>query len=308
MTSAEHKTLAFIGLGRMGAAMTTHLVEEGYTVYGHDVSEKAREAAEREGVQVCRSLKKCIEVLPAPKIVWIMVPSGHVEDVLKKIRPLLSKDDCIIDGGNSFFKDSVLRDSELQRYGIDFLDCGTSGGVEGARYGASLMVGGEPEVVQKHEHIFRTLAHENGYGHVGGPGAGHFVKMVHNGIEYGMMGAIAEGINVLHEHKEGLHLSITEAIKAYEHGSIIESSLMSWLADAYEDERKLNTIAGKVPKGETEMEMEYLIDHNEVRVLNAALTQRKLTRVEPSFIGTLIAAMRNEFGEHSVVKKQSNTG
>ena len=302
--SNDHKTLAFIGLGRMGAAMSAHLVEEGYTVHGFDVSVEARSKAEREGVNVHESISSCIAALPQTRVVWVMVPSKFVEGVLEEVVPLIEKGDCIIDGGNSFFKDSVFRDQELNEKEIDFIDCGTSGGVDGARHGASLMVGGEDEVVLKHEHIFHTLAHENGYGHVGGPGAGHFVKMVHNGIEYGMMGAIAEGINILDEHKDGMHLNIKEALKAYEHGSIIESNLMSWLADAYEDEASLQEIAGKVPRGETEMEMEYLAAHNKVRVLTAALTQRKLTRVEPSFTGTLIAAMRNEFGGHQVLKKQ----
>ncbi|MDA8596970.1 NAD(P)-binding domain-containing protein, partial [Candidatus Pacebacteria bacterium] len=237
------------------------------------------------------------------KVVWLMVPSKYVDDVIAETVGKLTRGDCIIDGGNSFFKDSVFRHHDLAGRGIQFIDCGTSGGVEGARCNASLMVGGDRPIVKKYEHIFQALAITNGYGHVGGPGAGHFVKMVHNGIEYGMMGAIAEGMNVLHEHREGMHLNITEAIKAYEHGSIIESNLISWLSDAYEKKGNLESIAGTVPKGETEMEMEYLVSHNKVRVLSAALTQRKLTRSEPSFTGTLISAIRNEFGGHTVNKK-----
>ena len=165
------------------------------------------------------------------------------------------------------------------------------------------MVGGQKETVQKHEHLFSALATEDGYGHVGGTGAGHFVKMVHNGIEYGMMGAIAEGVNILHEHKEGLDIDIKESLKPYQNGSIISSSLMNWLADSYNTEGYLEKIAGEVPKGETEMEMEYLIDNENVRVLEAALLQRKLTRLTPSFIGTLISAMRNQFGGHKTIDK-----
>ncbi|MFT5037419.1 MAG: 6-phosphogluconate dehydrogenase [Candidatus Azotimanducaceae bacterium] len=300
----EHKVLAFIGLGRMGAAMSAHLVESGYTVHGFDMSEEARSESQNQGVTVHDSLTECIEALPESKLVWIMVPSQFVDDVIDDVKGSLKSGDCIIDGGNSFFQQSLSRHQALEGDNIDFIDCGTSGGVEGARYGASLMVGGDNEAIQKHKHVFQTLAMKDGYGHVGGPGAGHFVKMVHNGIEYGMMGAIAEGLNVLHEHKEGMGLNIGEAIKAYEHGSIIESNLLSWFADAYEKEGHLETIAGKVPKGETEMEMEYLVSNNHLRILNAAITQRKLTRVEPSLIGTYIAAMRNEFGGHKTIQKK----
>ena len=302
------KELAFVGLGRMGAAMSAHLIEDGYTIHGFDTSEDARAATKGSGVKVYTTLKQAIEGIEAKtKVVWIMVPSKYVDAVIKDVSKELKRGDCIIDGGNSFFKESVFRHHDLGGKGIDFIDCGTSGGVEGARCEASLMVGGDAPAVKAHEHIFKALAAKDGYGFVGGPGAGHFVKMIHNGIEYGMMGAIAEGINTLHEHKEGMQLNITEAIKAYEHGSIIESNLISWLADAYEEEGKLESIAGKVPKGETEMEMEYLVNHNHLRVLNAALTQRKLTRVEPSYIGTLISAIRNEFGGHKTIPKNQNT-
>lgn len=302
--SKTHKTLAFIGLGRMGAAMSAHLARDGYEVHGFDASKDAMEGMGHTRVTVHSSLSDCIDALPTPRVVWIMVPSKFVDTVIKDLMPLLERGDCIIDGGNSFFKESVFRHHDLDRDGIDFIDCGTSGGIDGARCGASLMVGGDSKAVNAHAHIFEALAEEDGYGFVGGPGAGHFVKMVHNGIEYGMMGAIAEGINTLHEHKDGMQLNIDEAIKAYEHGSIIESNLLSWLADAYKDKKTLRAIAGEVPKGETEMEMEYLVDHNHLRVLTAALTQRKLTRTEPSFIGTLISAIRNQFGGHAVRFKE----
>lgn len=303
----KKKELAFIGLGRMGAAMTAHLVSDGYTVHGYDVSKVAREAAAKNDVTVHTTLAKCVGELTTPRVVWVMVPSKFVDDVLDDLIKLLQSGDCIIDGGNSFFKESIMRQQRLEDRGVDFIDAGVSGGVGGARCGASLMVGGEVDVVRAHEHLFCSLAEEDGYGYVGGPGAGHFVKMVHNGIEYGMMGAISEGVNVLDEHKDGMHLNIKEALKAYEHGSIIESNLISWLADAYESPGDLERIAGEVPHGETEMEMEYLIKHNQLRVLSAALTQRKLTRVEPSFIGTLIAAIRNEFGGHTIISKKDST-
>jgi 6-phosphogluconate dehydrogenase len=298
-----NKEIAFIGLGRMGAAMAARLNEKGYDVHGYDANEDARTEAAKEGIQVHESLEETILALTEPRVIWMMVPSKYVDDVLKQLTPLLAPDDTIIDGGNSFFKDTVTRHHHLVAQKIHYIDCGTSGGVEGARTGASLMVGGTKSTVKRFEHIFKDMALENGYGHVGETGAGHFVKMVHNGIEYGMMGAIAEGINVLHEHKDGLAINITEALEPYQHGSIITSNLMNWLADAYKTEGYLEKIAGEVPTGETEMEMQYLINHENVRVLDAALQQRKLTRLEPSFIGTLISAMRNQFGGHQTIKK-----
>ena len=298
-----NKQLAFIGLGRMGAAMTAHLAEQGFEVHGFDQNTDARTLAQSQGVTTHETLKEAIGALDVERTVWIMVPSKYVDIVISELKPLMSPGDTIIDGGNSFFQDTIHRQHDLMGSGIHYIDCGTSGGVTGARNGASLMVGGTTQTVQKHEHTFKALATKNGYGHVGGSGAGHFVKMVHNGIEYGMMGAIAEGINVLHEHKEGLELDVSEALKPYQNGSIISSSLMNWIADAYHTEGYLEKIAGEVPQGETEMEMEYLINHETVRVLDAAVMQRKHTRVEPSFIGTLISAMRNQFGGHKTIEK-----
>lgn len=292
---------AFIGLGRMGLAMTTHLVEKGYAIHGFDVNEDARQAAAAAGVTVHATIAETLAALPSQKIVWMMVPSRLVDQVLTDVRSDLTTGDILIDGGNSFFKDSLHRHHDLDSSGIHFIDVGTSGGVSGARCGASLMAGGDKIAIDRVAEIFTDLAATDGYGYVGGPGAGHFVKMIHNGIEYGMMGALAEGVNILHEHEDGLELDVMEALKAYEHGSIISSALTSWLADAYKQPGYLSKIAGTVPKGETEMEMEYIVNHNHARVLNAALTQRKLTRVEPSRTGSLISAMRNQFGGHKTI-------
>lgn len=304
----EVKEIAFIGLGRMGEAMCALLSEKGYVVHGFDANEEARKNVEKNGVVVHDTLQETIKALHTlPKVIWIMVPSRYVDEVLDEVLPLLSNADTIIDGGNSFFKDSIRRFNTLSEQGINFIDCGTSGGIKGARTGASLMVGGEKEIVTNLSLIFQALATENGYAHVGGPGSGHFTKMVHNAIEYGMMGAIAEGIHILNEHKDGLEIDIKEALKPYQHGSIIESNLMSWLSKAYTTPGLLERIAGEVPKGETEMEMEYLIANEEVLVLEAAVLQRKQTRVAPSFTGTLISAMRNQFGGHAILPKKNNT-
>lgn len=302
----EVKEIVFIGLGRMGEAMCALLSEKGYIVHGYDTNDQIRKKVEKNGVVVHDTLQETITALStAPKTIWIMVPSRYVDEVLAEVLPLLSNADTIIDGGNSFFKDSIRRFNTLSEQGINFIDCGTSGGILGARTGASLMVGGEKETVKSLSHIFQALAIEDGYAHVGGPGSGHFTKMVHNAIEYGMMGAIAEGMNILNEHKDGLDIDITQALKPYEHGSIIESNLMSWLSKAYITPGLLERIAGEVPTGETEMEMEYLIASEEVLVLEAAVVQRKQTRITPSFTGTVISAMRNQFGGHAILPKKN---
>jgi 6-phosphogluconate dehydrogenase len=297
------KELIFIGLGRMGAAMTEHLVEEGYTVHGFDVSDEARTTAASFGVDVHDTIVGAISHMEGRKVVWMMVPSKFVDDVLEEVENELAAGDIIIDGGNTFFKETLRRATEAAKKGLEYVDCGTSGGMEGARHGASLMVGGKLEVVAEIEHIFEALAAPNGYGHVGKSGAGHFVKMVHNGIEYGMMGAIAEGVNFIESEQPDLEIDVQTALKPYENGSIISSSLMGWLADSFTTNGYLEQIAGEVPQGETEMEMEYIIEQAKTPVLNAALEQRKATRDTPSRTGTFISAMRNQFGGHKIIKK-----
>lgn len=288
----------------MGSALSAHLIEQGFVVHGFDEFIPAREKARQNGVTVYDTLTEAVQASKIKqKTIWLMVPASVVDEIIIQLEPLLEPEDCIIDGGNSFFKESIRRQESLEHSKIHFIDCGTSGGVDGARNGASLMVGGEKSTVETHEDLFTALAVHGGYAHVGGPGAGHFAKMVHNAIEYGMMGAIAEGVNILHEHSTALNLDMQEALKPYEHGSIIQSKLMSWVSHAISDTDHLNHIRGEVPKGETEMEMEYLVHSENVLVLEAALAQRKLTRTTPSFIGSLISAMRNQFGGHAIIEK-----
>lgn len=297
------KELGFVGLGRMGLNMGTRLVEQGYKIAGYNRGDGPKIQAEAAGIEVQASLTTMVAQLSAPRVIWLMVPSSAVDVVLSDLIPLLSQEDTIIDGGNSFYKDSLRRHAELNNQGINFLDCGTSGGMLGARHGASIMVGGKTEVFLAQEHIFKALATENGYALVGNAGAGHFVKMIHNGIEYGMMGAIAEGVSVLHEHEAEFGISLKEVFKPYENESIISSKLVSWLSQAY-DQGQIDLITGEVPPGETEFEMEHITTLGEVEVLKAALNQRKKTRIEPSYLGKLVAAMRNQFGGHSVITKK----
>lgn len=297
------KELGFVGLGRMGLNMATHLVEESYRVVGYNRSEGVRVAAAAAGIESVASLGEMVTALATPRVVWLMVPSSAVDTVLAELVPHLASGDTIIDGGNSFYQDSVRRHQSLSEKGLNFLDCGTSGGMMGARLGASLMVGGQPEVFATHEHIFVALAAPGGYALVGKAGAGHFVKMVHNGIEYGMMGALAEGMTVLHEHEAHFGIDLMAVLKPYEHESIITSKLVSWLSEAYV-QGQIDVIKGEVPQGETEAEMEHLTTIGQVPVLEAALLQRKKTREQASYVGKLIAAMRNQFGGHRVINQK----
>ncbi|MEK7638840.1 MAG: NADP-dependent phosphogluconate dehydrogenase [Patescibacteria group bacterium] len=297
------KELVFIGLGRMGAAMTAHLVEQGFTIHGSDVNEAARTAAAKEGVHVHASIEEAIAAMPGKKIIWIMVPSKFVDDVLGEVFAHTTAGDIVIDGGNTFYKDTLRRAALAASKNISYVDCGTSGGMEGARHGAALMVGGKKEDVAAVEHIFKALATAGGYGHVGAVGAGHFVKMVHNGIEYGMMGAIAEGLNAIKQHATEFEIDELCVLDPYEHESIITSKLVSWTADALKIPGYIDSISGEVPRGETESEMEHLTTIAPMKILETALEQRKAERTNPSYIGQLISAMRNQFGGHQVIKK-----
>src|SRR3989344_6733380 len=220
--------LGFIGLGRMGLNMVFNLVDNKHQVVAYNRSPDPVAEAAKYGAIPAHSLQELIDKLPSPKIVWIMIKSGQpVDDMIAQLVPLLQKEDIIIDGGNSYFEDSKRRYAELKKKGIHFLDCGTSGGMEGARHGACMMIGGEKEIFQKVEVLFKDMCVKDGYGYMGSTGAGHFVKMVHNGIEYGMMGAIAEGMQAIKD--SSLNINPHQATKVYAHGSIISSRLVDWL-------------------------------------------------------------------------------
>lgn len=285
--------------------MTAQLVEAGYRVVGFDVSAEATSAAQEVGVETVDSYADLAAALGEERLVWLMIPSEYVDTTLNELAPHLAAGDTIVDGGNSFYQDSLERYKFLQERELRFLDCGTSGGVSGARHGASLMVGGDAELFATHEHVFAALAAPNAYARVGDAGAGHFVKMVHNGIEYGMMAAIAEGVNILHEHGDQFGIDIQQVFRPYEHESIISSKLVTCLRQAYED-GLIERISGEVPPGETEKEMRHITTFGDTQVLCAALDQRESSRTCETYVGKLIAAMRNQFGGHAVIEKQSD--
>ncbi len=294
--------LGFIGLGRMGYNMVLNLQEHNHAVVVYDkVPEPASELA-KTGAIPAYTLEQLTRKLTPPRVCWLMIPSKHVDSSLAELTPYLKRGDIIIDGGNSYFEDSIRRYTELKKKGIHFLDCGTSGGKGGARHGACMMIGGEEEVFKQVEPLFRDMSVKEGYGYMGKPGAGHFVKMVHNGIEYGMMGAIAEGIEAVKKAPFGTDLK--KVVSVYAHGSIIESKLVNWLLDAYLQEGYLDQISGEVPPGETEEEMEKLEKLAGLKVLHTARMMRVETRKNPTYAGKLLAAMRNQFGGHAVKKEE----
>lgn len=302
--------LGFIGLGKMGNAMVLHLVEEGIDVAVFNrTKEKVDEVYNQSGQSShlikSYSIEELVSKLEAPKTVWLMVPQGApVDEMIDKLLTSgISKGDIIIDGGNSFYKDSVRRYQSLKEKGINYLDIGTSGGLEGARNGACVMVGGDREVFEKVKPVLEKLAVPEGLTYFGGAGAGHFVKMVHNGVEYGMLESIGEGFDIL---KNGPYqLDLPAVSKNWAHGSVVRGWLMDLLNRALQKDPKLESIEGTVGGGTTgEWTVSTAKELNiEVKAIADALEVRKESQNKPTFAGKIIAALRNQFGGHEVIKK-----
>ncbi len=295
------KTIGYLGLGKMGLNMALRLKEQGYEVIGWNRSEEGRKQAKDAGFEVFDTLGGLAHRLPTPRIVWMMVPSNAVDQMLTALVQCLEKGDTIIDGGNSFFGDTVTRSSLLKLRGLHFIDAGVSGGPGGARTGACVMVGGENDDVEAQEDIFRAIAAPGAYAHVGRAGAGHFVKMVHNGIEYGMMQALAEGFEIL--KKSPFDLDLKEVAHLYNNRSVIESRLVGWLEDAYEKfGTDLDDVSSTVAHtGEGEWTVKFA---RKVKVQTPIIKQsfvfRKKSASKPSYTGKVLSALRNSFGGHSV--------
>ncbi len=298
--------LAMIGLGRMGGNMATRLVRGGHRVVGYAQEAEVIQAAQKNGADGAASLEEAVKKLSAPRIVWLMIPAGApTEDTVAKLSGLLSKGDIVIDGGNSNYKESIRRAGLLESKGIEFVDCGTSGGIWGLAEGYSLMIGGKQEVVEKLRPIFETLApaKDKGWGYVGPHGAGHFVKMIHNGIEYGMMQSLAEGFDIMRAKEEfGLDLSAISEIWRY--GSVVRSWLLDLTARALEADPTLADLEPWVEdSGEGRWTVAEAIDHNvPAPVITLALEMRLVSRDRENFAARLLAAMRNQFGGHPVKK------
>ncbi len=298
--------LAIIGLGKMGLNMATRLVRGGHRVVGYARHAETVEEAVKNGAEGAHSLEESVGKLKAPRIVWVMVPSGQATDeTIEKLSNLLSKGDILIDGGNSNYKDSIRHAALLETKRIDFLDCGTSGGVWGLAEGYSLMIGGKAEVVEKMRPIFETLAPaaDKGWGHVGPYGAGHFVKMVHNGIEYGMMQAFAEGFSIM-KAKEELHLNLDQIAEVWRYGSVVRSWLLDLTANALKEDVNLTEIKPWVAdSGEGRWTVAEAVDLSvPAPIITLALQMRFASRDDENYSARLLSAMRNQFGGHAVKK------
>ncbi|SFK48115.1 phosphogluconate dehydrogenase (NAD(+)-dependent, decarboxylating) [Lysobacter sp. cf310] len=296
--------LGMVGLGRMGANMAERLLRGGHRVTGYDPGAAAREQAAARGIAGAATLADLVAALPAPRVLWLMVPAGRiVDETLAQLLPLLAPGDSVIDGGNSNYKDTMRRAAELAERGLHFVDSGTSGGIWGLAEGYSLMIGGDEDAVERLRPLFETLAPapDRGWGRVGPSGAGHFTKMVHNGIEYGLMQAYAEGFAIM-QRKPGFDLDLHQVAQIWRHGSVVRSWLLDLGADALGKNPALDGIAPYVEdSGEGRWTVAEAIDLDVAApVITASLLERLRSRESDSFADKLLAAMRNEFGGHKI--------
>lgn len=301
-----NQQIGLIGLGKMGFPLALNMQSNGYQVTAYDVNTEALKAIQEEGVSIVHSPKELIKNLSGRRVIWLMIPAGKlIDETLEILIPQLSQGDILIDGGNSNFKDTLRRHQLLEEKGINYLDCGTSGGVSGARYGVCTMIGGKAEVFQYCEALFKSISVEKGYTYAGKGGSGHFVKMVHNGIEYGMMQAIAEGFELM--ERSEFDLDLRAVAEVWNHGSVIRSWLIELTESALSKDAKLDQIKGVMnASGEGQWTVETAIEQGvPVPVIALSLMMRHRSQSEDTFSGKIVAALRNEFGGHKV-EKQNN--
>lgn len=299
--------LAMIGLGKMGLNMATRLARGGHRVVGYARTDATVQEAIRLGAEGAHTLEEAVSKLQVPRVVWLMIPAGKVtHDTVQQLSTLLEAGDIVIDGGNSNYKDSILHASMLEPKGIEFVDCGTSGGIWGLTEGYSLMIGGKPEVVEKLHPIFETLAPaaDKGWGYVGPHGAGHYVKMVHNGIEYGMMQAFAEGFSILKAKKE-FGMDLAQISHIWQHGSVVRSWLLDLAARALDEDTELADIKPWVAdSGEGRWTVFEAIDLDvPAPIITLSLQMRFASRDEENYTARMLAALRNQFGGHAIKKE-----
>jgi 6-phosphogluconate dehydrogenase len=299
--------LGMIGLGRMGGNMAERLLRGGHVVHGFDPAQAARDALAKDGGKPADTLDALVAALPAPRVVWMMVPAGSITDgTVDTLAGLLAKGDVIVDGGNSNYQDTLRRAEALAAGGIGYIDCGTSGGVWGLAEGYSMMIGGDTDAVERLRPVFETLApgKDKGWGHVGPVGAGHFTKMVHNGIEYGMMQAYAEGFSIL-QHKQEFALDLHQVANIWRDGSVVRSWLLDLTADALGKNPTMEGISPWVDdSGEGRWTLQEAIDLDvPAPVIALSLISRLRSRDDDSYADKLLAAMRNEFGGHAIRKE-----
>ena len=296
--------MGMIGLGRMGANMAERLVAGGHRAVGYDPSAEARAVAAGKGIVPTDSLQALVSELAAPRVLWLMVPAGRiVDDTLAQLLPLLSPGDTVVDGGNSNYKETMRRGQALAAERVHYVDCGTSGGVWGLAEGYSLMIGGDVDAVSRLQPLFATLAPapDRGWGRVGPVGSGHFTKMVHNGIEYGMMQAYAEGFAIM-QHKADFALDLHQVAEIWREGSVVRSWLLDLTSHALGGNPNLEGIAPYVEdSGEGRWTVAEAIELNVAApVITLSLLERLRSRDDDSFADKLLSAMRNEFGGHRI--------
>lgn len=339
MTTDTPMQLGMIGLGRMGANLVRRLMRDGHRCVVYDLDREALQELEKEGATAATSLHDFVDKLEKPRNVWLMLPAGVVQPTLDQLAALLDPDDTVVDGGNSYYRDDIARAKQLAPRGIHYVDCGTSGGVWGLERGYCLMIGGEGDAVARLNPVFRTIAPgagsveptpgrtradgtaPEGYLHCGPSGAGHFVKMVHNGVEYGMMAAVAEGLSIIKHADAGLHrravdaetaplrepeayqyeIDVAEVAEVWRRGSVVSSWLVDLVADALARSPELDTFTGRVSdSGEGRWTVLAAVDESvPAPVIISALTQRYESRGLGEFTDKLLSAMRGEFGGHA---------
>ncbi|SDK02262.1 phosphogluconate dehydrogenase (NAD(+)-dependent, decarboxylating) [Sediminibacillus albus] len=296
--------IGLVGLGKMGYQIGTHLLEKEHHVVAYDIEEEQVNSFREEGGEGAGSLSELVDSLEAPRTIWVMVPAGKITDsVLDELKALLGKDDIVIDAGNSHYKSTLAHHESFKENGIHFFDAGTSGGVSGARNGACFMIGGDKDVFQRIEPLFAGIAVENGYLYAGKGGSGHFLKMVHNGIEYGMMAAIGEGFEIL--EKSPFDYDYEAVAKVWNNGSVIRSWLMELMEDAFKKDANLDKIRGVMnSSGEGKWTVESALDFETAApVIALSLMMRYRSQEDDTFTGKVVSALRHEFGGHATEKK-----
>lgn len=306
--SDEHLELGIVGLGRMGGNMTERLIRGGHRVVGYARRSESVQRVVEKGAEGAHSLKELTQKLSPPRTIWLMIPAGDpVDKTIQGLMPHIQPGDVIIDGGNSNYRDTLRRSLLLKEKSIHFVDVGTSGGIWGLEKGYSLMIGGEKEVVKRLRPIFETLAPapDKGWGHVGPSGAGHFVKMVHNGIEYGLMEAYAEGFAIL-KKKEEFNLDLSQIAEIWRYGSVVRSWLLDLTARALAEDSELRDVIPYVAEsGEGRWTVFEAIEQEvSAPVITLALLQRARSRDKESFSDRLLAVLREQFGGHAVKRKR----